>query len=217
VALPAWESSAADTPSEVLGTPPAARPRCLPSGPRAGSPVSVRAPDDRVDAIDVWVIERLAVLPHEAADRSIGVVESGFPADPVRAWTHRLISDPYRAVGGTGRVTLWPRGGYRIRSSMRTWTVSPASLPIALRSFALTGNLCVTVALRDERAVERLPVDRAADLHEPASAEELRRIVPSPRTSTRPRCRASQAGRLATETFARTRTHHGGSVASPPT
>jgi hypothetical protein len=35
------------------------------------------------------------------------------------------------------------RGGYTIRSSMRTRTVSPASFPIALRSFALTGSLCV--------------------------------------------------------------------------
>jgi len=33
------------------------------------------------------------------------------------------------------------RGGYLIRSSMRTCTVSPASLPIALRSFAFTGSL----------------------------------------------------------------------------
>src|SRR4029450_8620315 len=31
--------------------------------------------------------------------------------------------------------------------------------------------------LLHERAVERLAVDRAADLHEPAGAEELRRIV----------------------------------------
>ncbi|MBI5103654.1 MAG: SRPBCC domain-containing protein [Solirubrobacterales bacterium] len=32
------------------------------------------------------------------------------------------------------------RGAYPIRSSIRTWTVSPASLPIALRSAARTGS-----------------------------------------------------------------------------
>lgn len=34
-------------------------------------------------------------------------------------------------------------GSYPIRSSIRTWTVSPASLPIVFRSAALTGSLCV--------------------------------------------------------------------------
>ena len=60
---------------------------------------------------------------------------------------------------------------------MRTWTVSPASLPIALRSFALTGDRVRAVPLGHQRAVERLAVDHTADLHEPASAEQLRFVV----------------------------------------
>src|SRR5687767_15071837 len=46
-----------------------------------------------------------------------------------------------------------------------------------LAELRLDGQPVRAVALRHERAVERLAVDRAADLHEPARAEELRRVV----------------------------------------
>ena len=45
---------------------------------------------------------------------------------------------PRRPTGPRRGVTAYP-----IRSSIRTWTVSPASLPMAFRSAALTGSLCV--------------------------------------------------------------------------
>src|SRR5688572_5512322 len=46
-----------------------------------------------------------------------------------------------------------------------------------LAELRFDGQPVRAVALRHERAVERLAVDRAADLHEPARAEELRRVV----------------------------------------
>src|SRR5688572_2725845 len=46
-----------------------------------------------------------------------------------------------------------------------------------LAELRLDGQPVRAVALRHERALERLAVDRAADLHEPARAEELRRVV----------------------------------------
>ena len=50
------------------------------------------------------------------------------------------------------------------------------------------------VALDHQRAGERLAVDRAADLHEPAGTESSARR-PSARTSTHPGCRPSEVGR----------------------
>jgi hypothetical protein len=44
------------------------------------------------------------------------------------------------------------------------------------------------VALRHQRAVERLAVDRAADLHEPSRGEELCHVV---HNDARPRTRLS--------------------------
>src|SRR5687767_5052545 len=46
-----------------------------------------------------------------------------------------------------------------------------------LAELRLDGQPVRAVALWHERAVERLAVDRAADLHQPAPAEELGRVV----------------------------------------
>lgn len=64
-----------------------------------------------------------------------------------------------------------------MRSSIRTWTLSPASLPIVFRSAALTGESVRAVALRHQRARKRLAIDGTADLDKPAGTEELEHIV----------------------------------------
>ena len=111
---------------------------------------------------------------------------------------------------GAAVVGLAAAGAYPIRSSIRTRTVSPACLPIASRSFALTGQPMRAVALRHERAVERLAVDRAADLHQPARAEERGGVV---HDDARPRTRVVALLKLGvelsqhdTETLSRDRT-----------
>src|SRR5436190_15398542 len=53
-----------------------------------------------------------------------------------------------------------------------------------------------TVALRHQRAVERLAVDHAADLHEPARAEKLRRVC---HHDARPRTRVVALLKLGVE------------------
>src|SRR3954452_12404844 len=50
-------------------------------------------------------------------------------------------------------------------------------LPNRLAELRLDRKSVRAVALRHQRAVKRLAVDRAADLHKPARAEELRRVV----------------------------------------
>jgi hypothetical protein len=49
---------------------------------RAGSLVSVRARDDGLDAVGVWVIERLAVLADKAADRNAVREQTALPFRP---------------------------------------------------------------------------------------------------------------------------------------
>ena len=61
------------------------------------------------------------------------------------------------------------------RSSSRTTTESPSSLPIRLPDLGLHRQLVGAVAQRHERALERLAVEGAAHLDQPAGAEELGR------------------------------------------
>ncbi len=51
------------------------------SKPRAGV-ASVCAGDDRLDAVGVWVIERLAVLAGKAADRDAVLEQAAFSLPP---------------------------------------------------------------------------------------------------------------------------------------
>ena len=102
---------------------------------------------------------------------------AGLPASPVRdePWGMRSSACATPAATSSGSAARSRTTGQPVRSSRCTVTVSPAALPIAVRTSVRTGQLVRAVAQRHERAGERVPVDGAAHLDQPAGAEELGR------------------------------------------
>jgi hypothetical protein len=100
-------------------------------------------------------------------------------------WTRAGQASAGSQIGGSAPAGCRSR---RLPDPLVDADVDGVARPLAdrLAELRLDGQPVRAVPLRHERAVERLAVDHAADLHEPARAEELRRVV---HHNARPRTR----------------------------